>query len=412
MSIDNHSLPLLETFSPADEDQLAALVADCQSSGTAVYPLGGCTSLDYGLPPSREGHGISLAKLDQVIDFPVRDLTITVQAGITMSSLAETLAPENLQLPLRVPDPERATIGGVVATNCSGPGRYGYGTIRDYVIGITAVNGSGQLFHGGGRVVKNVAGYDFCKLLTGSLGTLGLITQLTLKLKPIPPADATLLVEFQQLANVEPTLAWLMESPAQPYAIQLFSGPAWAAQESLPLTAGWQLALGLCGSETELEWLCSQLESEFSQHGIKLVTRLQADQQEELWQQLVQFPVSGDAPLVIQASMVASGISEFIAAAREIDSECSIQAHAGTGVVIVRFSEYPADGLGGALVGSLQPIAMAAHGNVTVLSNPGGSDMTTRSVWGSVHSPLPLLDRIKHAFDPANVLNPGRFIYT
>src|SRR6185369_14097741 len=104
--------------------------------------------------------------------------------GITMQALAELLAKERQRLPIDVPQAEQATIGGVIATNWNGPRRFGEGTVRDYVIGISAVDGRGQPFKGGGRVVKNVAGYDFCKLLTGSLGTLGIITQLSLKVKP------------------------------------------------------------------------------------------------------------------------------------------------------------------------------------------------------------------------------------
>ena len=108
-----------------------------------------------------------------------------------MGFLKQTLASEGLMLPLDVPQQEAATLGGVIATNTNGPRRFGLGTVRDYVIGIEAVNGKGQLFHGGGRVVKNVAGYDFCKLLTGSMGTLGVITQATVKLKPIPESAST-----------------------------------------------------------------------------------------------------------------------------------------------------------------------------------------------------------------------------
>ena len=142
--------------------------------------------LDLGLPPTRPGIAIDVTGLEQVIDYPARDMTITVQAGITMTKLQEILATENQRLPVDVPQPEKATLGGAIATNASGPRRYGYGTLRDYVIGITVVNDEGQEVKAGGRVVKNVAGYDLCKLYTGSLGTLGIITQVTLKLRPRP----------------------------------------------------------------------------------------------------------------------------------------------------------------------------------------------------------------------------------
>src|SRR5690606_32325083 len=119
--------------------------------------------------------------LNRVIDYPARDMTITVEAGITWEQLEAELAKEGQWLPVDVARAEAATVGGAIACNTSGPRRFGYGTLRDYVIGIHAVDGQGMQFKGGGRVVKNVAGYDFCKLLTGSFGTLAVITQVTLK---------------------------------------------------------------------------------------------------------------------------------------------------------------------------------------------------------------------------------------
>src|SRR5437588_5750684 len=119
-------------------------------------------------------------------------MTVTAQSGITLARLGNVLATENLRLAIDVPNGARATLGGALAVNVSGPRRYGLGTLRDYVIGISAVNDEGQEVKAGGRVVKNVAGYDLCKLYVGSLGTLGIITQVTLKLKPRPDGQALL----------------------------------------------------------------------------------------------------------------------------------------------------------------------------------------------------------------------------
>src|SRR5438874_457698 len=171
---------------PASVAELCAIIKRCADTKTAIYPVGGGTMLDYGMPPARPGIALATAALNQVIDYPARDLTITVEAGITMQKLHETLAAENQWLPIDVPNPEQATIGGAIACDVSGPRRYGYGTLRDYVIGITVVNDRGQETHAGGRVVKNVAGYDLMKLYTGSLGTLGVVTQVTLKVRPKP----------------------------------------------------------------------------------------------------------------------------------------------------------------------------------------------------------------------------------
>ena len=155
-------LPITNLLSPCTLAELASMVQAAFVRKTAIYPLGGETSLNFGVPVKTPGIGISLAKLNRVVDFPHRDLTITVEAGITMRDLYDTLARERLQLPVDVPQAEQATLGGVLATNWNGPRRFGFGPVRDAVIGISAVDGQGMAFHGGGRVVKNVAGYDFC----------------------------------------------------------------------------------------------------------------------------------------------------------------------------------------------------------------------------------------------------------
>src|SRR5215210_7291781 len=129
-------LPFKTTITPADQSALAAAVADAFGTGSALYPIGGGTSLDFGLPAKAPGNGLSLAKLNRIVDYPARDMTVTVEAGVTMQAIAELLAKERQRLPIDVPLAERATIGGVIATNWNGPRRFSEGTVRDYVIGI------------------------------------------------------------------------------------------------------------------------------------------------------------------------------------------------------------------------------------------------------------------------------------
>ena len=144
-------LPISTMYEPDSVDEVQALVRMAGEQGLAVYPMGGGTSLDYGLPARADGIGISMRKLNQVIDYPSEDMTITVEAGMTMANLAQTLAQNRQRLPIDAPQSERATLGGVIATNFSGPRRYGCGTMRDYVIGIEAVDARGD--RGGARGV-------------------------------------------------------------------------------------------------------------------------------------------------------------------------------------------------------------------------------------------------------------------
>src|SRR3954454_12535858 len=247
---------------PASAADLADIVRRggpaCRSpaDGTAVYPVGGGTMLDYGLPPARPGVAVDLRSLDKVVDFPARDMTITVEAGITIAKLNEITRAEGLHLPIDVPNPESATVGGAIACNVSGPRRYGYGTFRDYVLGITTVNDRGELVSAGGRVVKNVAGYDLMKLHTGALGTLGVITQVTLKLRPVPEAIASCIFRCDpdQLGK----------------ALDLITQSA-----TRPVTFGfrrvrqvrWVIAAIFEGNTEAVQWQYERLRSEFGGHG-------------------------------------------------------------------------------------------------------------------------------------------------
>ena len=149
--IDLRALPVNRVGSAGE---LGNLVRKAAASDQVVYPRGGGTMLDFGMPATKPGAAVDLTALDQVIDYPARDMTITVQAGITISRLQEILAQENQRVPIDVPSPDRATLGGAIACNVSGPRRYGFGTFRDYVIGISVVNDRGEEIKAGGRVVK------------------------------------------------------------------------------------------------------------------------------------------------------------------------------------------------------------------------------------------------------------------
>lgn len=410
------SLPITETVSPTTQEELASVVKQSFESETTIYPIGGGTSLDFGLPAKKEGLGLSTRQLNRIVDYPARDMTITVESGATMQQLAETLQAESQFLPVDVPRCDQATLGGVIATNWNGPRRFGFGALRDYVIGIRAVDGRGATFKGGGRVVKNVAGYDFCKLLTGSLGTLGIITQVTLKVKPQPYASAVIKCQLPSLEQAEVVLNTLVRTKTTPSMIELLVGPAW---DENPLVSGGTedavagqvyVLVGLEGTSADVNWMVKKLPEELKGRGIAKRKTTVGDKVVPLIRSLADFP-TGDSPLVVKASVVPSGTTRLIAAAREIDPRCSVQAHAGNGVVIVRFSEVPKDGLSRTVVGKLQPIAASHHGHVVVLSNPGRSEMTHQCVWGGHSASLEMMSRVKEEFDPKDLLNPGRFVY-
>ncbi|MCA9207990.1 MAG: FAD-binding oxidoreductase, partial [Planctomycetales bacterium] len=357
-TLDN--LPLERTEQPTSPEALAEVVREAHETETPVYPIGGGCSLNFGLPAKKPGIGLSLTALHRVIDYPARDMTITVEAGATMAQLRDTLLAERQQLPIDVPLTDRATIGGVVATNWNGPRRYGYGAVRDFVIGIGAVDGRGRAFKGGGRVVKNVAGYDFCKLLTGSLGTLAVITQVTLKVRPLSEASVLLACRAFDEEHAERLLAALAHSATSPCAIELLGGDAWH-DIGEQLGGGGEreltLVVGLEGTRTEVDWMQQRLAAEWRELNATKSQAFAGGDATALWQRLDDFAENGESPLVVRANVMPSGVAPMIHAFRQVDAGCSIHAHAGNGVVTATFADTPAEGLSRTLLSRLQPVA-------------------------------------------------------
>jgi glycolate oxidase FAD binding subunit len=410
------SLPILETLTPTSQEEVCDIIRHCADRGSAIYPIGGGTSVDYGLPARREGIGLSLAKLNRILDYPARDMTVTVEAGVTMRGLSDALAAEKQRLPIDVSHADQATLGGVVATNANGPLRFGHGTTRDHVIGITAVDGHGDRFEGGGRVVKNVAGYDFCKLLTGSMGTLAVITQVTLKLIPQPQQMVIVIGQADDLDHTEALLAALMNSQTSPSAVEVMTGPLWKEDPACAQNApggenpDMLVAVALEGTEVEVGWMTDQLDREWSEMNVATRWTLGGRQASALLERWAEFP-GRDAPLALEGKVAPSHTTNLIKAAQDVDPEVDILAHAGNGCVMMQFPEFPAEGLSRVLLARLQPVATRGHGNIVVTANPSGQEMTRQSVWGGIDAPFELMRRVKREFDPRNVLNPDRFVY-
>ena len=256
--------PASFTDRPESIDALRQAVVARVAEGLAIYPQGGRTALDYGGIPRAPGVALDTRALDQVIDYPAADMTITVQAGITLQALGAVLAEKGQRLLVDAPQADRATLGGIYATNASGPRRFGAGRPRDQIIGVSFVNADGAVVKGGGRVVKNVAGYDFPKLLTGSLGTLGILTQLTLKVRPVPEASALVWAGFGPGADLAGILDRLNTSATRPMAVELLN-PSGGRMAGEPLglpVGGWVLAVGFEDNAASVAWQVERLRGE------------------------------------------------------------------------------------------------------------------------------------------------------
>jgi len=197
---------------PANEQELATLLSSANEAGIAVIPRGGGTKLGWGNPPKRADLVVSTARLKRVLEHAWADLTVSVEAGCTFETLQEKLAQHGQRLALDGLWPERATIGGMLSTNDSGALRLRFGALRDLIIGVTLALPDGTLASSGGKVVKNVAGYDLPKLATGAFGTLGIITRAIFRLHPLPHSTRTLSFSVASASDAERQVLAIQDS--------------------------------------------------------------------------------------------------------------------------------------------------------------------------------------------------------
>lgn len=394
------------TDRPDTVDALRHTVLERVAQGHALYPQGGGTALDYGGTPRQPGVAVDTRSLNRVIDYPAADMTITVEAGMTLGALRSVLAGERQRLLIDAPHPDRATLGGVYATNTCGSRRFGAGRPRDQILGVSFVTADGALVKGGGRVVKNVAGYDFPRLLTGSLGTLGIITQMTLKVRPIPESSALVWVPFSTVDSLALALDRLNTSGTRPIALDVFnpSGARLAGEPFGLPSSEWVLAVGFEDNSESVAWQVDRLMIELGRTNV--VIREGADA-EPLWTALNEFQASEVGPLSFMANVRPSSV---IALTRDLDpSLWAIQAHAGNGIVY-------GHALGDAGLAALAPeidrlraAAVADGGNLVLPRCPVDWKERLR-VWGEPRADWAMAERVKQALDPRGVMNPGRFV--
>ena len=396
---------------PATVTDLGEAVRRATATGQAIYPVGGRTMLDVGLPPTRPGIAVDMRGLAGVIDYPARDMTITVQAGITIAELQRILAGEGQRLPIDIPRPEQATLGGALATNISGARRLGAGTLRDYVIGISTVNDEGQETKAGGRVVKNVAGYDLCKLHIGALGTLGIITQVTLKVRPRPETQAVLTFGCAGTELVA-LLDRIHASRTRPICLELLNAPAAQAVASraglkLP-ERPWVLVCGFEDSEASVNWQLQQLIKELTSAGVAGALARAGAATEPLWQALADLLAPAETQLTMKANLLPGRTAAWCLRADALHAGLLVHAQAGSGIVRAH------------AVGDLTlPDATAMLNGLTEEAAAGGNVVLPRCptawkrhlpLWGSPRNDLALMREVKQRLDPRGVFNPGRFL--
>ena len=400
-----------DEFTPKTQSAVARYVAEnAAGARRPLSPVGGRTSLHQGYELPTETTLVSMSDLTHIIDYPARDMTITVESGFRMEELQSVLAGQGQRLPLDIPQAHRATIGGAIATNTSGPGRFGNGTFRDYVIGISAVDGTGRLFKAGGRVVKNVAGYDLCKLLVGSLGTLAMITQVTLKLRPLAKSRRLVWSTFPSVAAIDSVLDQLLTSQTRPIAMDvLCPTAAWQikaeARQEVPVDR-FVLAIAYEGSDAETQWQTNQLKDELTSTPVEDVIVVDQEVAEAVWSALTEYPAASDDPLTFQASLPPSRAMDFVNRAHA--AGIAVQCNAGSGVIIGHLPDECTSGMqANEMLATIRDIAESSGGSLVILSCDD-EWKPALPLFGSPRNNWHLMQRVKQALDPHGVLSPNR----
>ncbi len=413
-------LPLMRPLTIA---ALSRLVVEAVQTQTALYPIGGQTRSTLGRIPEKPGTAVDMTALDAVIDHPVADMTITVQAGITFGKLARILSEKGQRLPIDSIDPEKETIGGMIATNASGPRRLGHGTLRDYVLGIKYLTDGGDEAKAGGRVVKNVAGYDLCKLHTGALGTLGVITEVTLKLRPLNEARAIVFLRCFS-TNLEAAADTLHNSQTRPVSVDVLNARAMIALANRGISnpdplhterMGWIVAVGFEENSLAVQW---QVDTLCQEVAIWKPLVMEGGQEESFWQGLTSLGHSsrelnnleqGSGYATIKATARASELSMVLTLANEIAKTGLVTGHLQNGVARIHLpGETPLENVV-EMAEKLSGLALKRGGNLILESGPVAWRRSI-PVWGTPRPDHEISRRIHREMDPKGTFNPGRFL--
>jgi glycolate oxidase FAD binding subunit len=343
--------------------QILALAHDCR---TAVVPAGSGTRLNLGGEPRRDYAALSLRRLGRVIDYQPANMTLEVEAGITLEEIQKITGEKGQWLPLDPPLSKTTTAGGLIAANLSGPMRHSQGTPRDLLIGIKVVQADGTIIKGGGRVVKNVAGYDLPRLYCGSFGTLGVIVEACFKVRPKPEKEEIVCLSFTSLTAAMEFFFRLWNSELEPLFVELSNFSPFAP-ETAPGFYFLTLSFGGIDEELEyqLDWLRRQLSS-----NVRELKQFSSEERGRIKQTFCDFPVSGSAPARFKTSLLPSKIEAFV---KEIESQALksnltvlCQAHVASGIVYGRLAEAAMADSASGYIARLRSFAQSLGGNLVI----------------------------------------------
>jgi glycolate oxidase FAD binding subunit len=393
---------------PGTVDEVAAVVQQAAAAGATIIPWGGGTAVAVGEPAARAGIVLGLRRLDRIIEHEPGDLTATAQAGLTVDALQAALRERGQWLSLDPPEADRATVGGLIAANAAGPRRHLYGTVRDQLIGLTVVTADGAIVRGGGKVVKNVAGYDLPKLFVGSYGTLGIVVEATFKLRPRPDDERLVAARFDRLEDGGAAVRALLASDLIPNAVELLDA---AAATALGREGAATLVVGFDGLTEQVQWQATELAALVSGLGGRDVAALPPSAWPRLGT-LTREALPAPAALMtfsVLPTRVADTIVQAAASARQRGLHSAWTAHAGVGAITGALLADREAAAVATVLAEWRAIARAGGGHASLAWAPLAVKSQV-AVWDDAGAAGRVMQRIKAELDPNNVLNPGRFV--
>ncbi len=411
-------------LSPGTIEEVSKVVALANEHHLSIIPVGNRTKLEMGGIPKKVDLILSTLRLNRITDNDCDNLTLSAESGITLSDIQRQLSKvgRGYFLPLDPPFVERATLGGIVATNSSGPRRLLYGTARDLMIGAKAVLPNGDVVASGGKTVKNVSGYDLCKLWIGSYGTLGILCEMTFKLLPLPEREATLLTPFVKLEDAVQFGRHLLRSQYLPASIDILNAEAVKRIHPPIEPQGLYLvAIGLDGVAEAIDRQVSDLSDLAKQKGSLQPSVLQSDSHSSFWKAVRDFPArvkqDGKPFLSLKSNFLVSRCGEVIARyeqmANDSGMEIALICHSGNGILYSYLFVDPkgrkkSDSLF-ALIEEYSSVVRGYEGQLMVELSP--SEVKKKiDVWGGWRPDYEVMRKIKREIDPKGILNPGRFV--
>jgi glycolate oxidase FAD binding subunit len=407
---------------PGTTEEVAELVRFAAAEKLAAIPCGARTKMRIGMPPARYDLAMELTRLDRIPAYDPGDLTVSIEAGCPLAKLQSVLAEHKQFLPLITPFYSQATIGGALAANSGTPLRQMYGTPRDYVLGLEFITGEGVRTKSGGRVVKNVTGYDLHKLMIGAFGTLGVITRVNCKTFPLPRATRSFLASFAGPEDAFEMRRQIARSPIQPHTLEAIDPAAVRILKLGPWLSpsGWSLAAATDGHEPVLERHTAELKRMAEDSHATSFTVLELEEKTALWDCIREFPElvleSSPAATILKISAVPAQFDTVIREARKITDQNELASAVFVRAAGIIYLALVPDARDSETIRRLartctQIFEMTASAGARAAIEWCPTELKREvNVWGPTREDFPLMQKLKKVFDPHEVFSPGRFV--